>query len=60
MEPVSCNIPDALIVMTRQELEQHSPFYLDLESAALISGALLLAMALGFSIRQVRKLLESL
>lgn len=58
LHETSCDTPSAFIVMTQQELQQHSPFYLDLESAALISGALLMAMAVGFLIRQARKLLE--
>lgn len=44
--------------MTQQELAQHSPFYLDIESAVEISGALLLAMGTGFVLRMVRKSLE--
>ncbi|KEH07584.1 MAG: hypothetical protein JNM01_21075 [Delftia acidovorans] len=56
---VSCDTPDALLVITRLELAQLSPFYLDLESAVEISGAMLMAMAVAFVLRQVRKYLES-
>jgi len=53
-----CSNPEAWLVMTQQELAQHSPFYLDIESAVEISGALLLAMGTGFVLRMVRKSLE--
>ena len=53
-----CTNTQAWLVMTREELAQHSPFYLDIESAVEISGALLLAMGTGFVIRMVRKSLE--
>lgn len=53
-----CSDPEAWLVMTREELAQHSPFYLDIESAVEISGALLFAMAVGFVLRMVRKSLE--
>ncbi|KLO60137.1 hypothetical protein AA671_11500 [Delftia tsuruhatensis] len=56
---VSCDTPGALLVITRLELAQLSPFYLDLESAVEISGAMLMAMAVAFVLRQVRKYLES-
>lgn len=56
---VSCDTPDALLVITRVELAQLSPFYLDIESAVEISGAMLMAMAVAFVLRQVRKYLES-
>lgn len=56
---VSCDTPDALIAVTRVELAQLSPFYLDTESAVEISGAMLIAMAAAFVLRQVRKYLES-
>ena len=58
LQETSCDTPGALLVMTQQELQQHSPFYLDLESAALISGSLLMAMATAFVLRQARKMLE--
>ena len=45
IEPVNCDTPGAYLVMTHAEFIQSSPFYLDLESAAQISGALLMAMA---------------
>jgi len=44
--------------MTHAEFIQSSPFYLDLESAAQISGALLMAMAVAFLLRTLRKYLE--
>jgi len=44
--------------MTPLELAQHSPFYLSIEQAVQISGALLLACAAAFVIRMARKLLE--
>ncbi len=57
-QEVSCDTPDAYVVMTRAELAQHSPFYMDIESAVEISGAMLMAMAVAFVFRQVRKYLE--
>lgn len=56
---VSCDDPEALVVVTRVELAQMTPFYLDLESAVEISGALLMVMAVAFVLRQIRKYLES-
>jgi len=44
--------------MTQAEFMQSSPFYLDMESAAQISGALLMAMGVGFLLRTLRKYLE--
>ena len=58
-QEVSCDTPDAYVVMTRVELAQHSPFYMDNESAVAISGAMLLAMAVAFVLRQVRNSLSS-
>ncbi len=55
---VSCDTPDALVVLTRVELVQYSPFYLDPESAGQIGGALLLVMAVAWCMRQLRKSLE--
>lgn len=55
---VSCDIPDALIAVTRGELAQMTPFYLDTQSAVAISGAILLVMAVAFVLRQIRKTLE--
>ena len=55
----SCDDPDALVVVTRVELAQMTPFYLDLESAVEISGALLMVMAVAFVLRQIRKYLET-
>ena len=57
-QEVSCDTPDAYLVMTRVELAQTSPFYMDSESAVAISGAMLMAMAVAFVLRQVRKYLE--
>lgn len=56
---VPCDTPGALVVMTRLELQQYSPFYLDPESAGAIGGALLLVMAAAWSLRAVRKTLEA-
>lgn len=56
---VSCDTPDALIVITKTELAQLSPLYMDIESAGSIGGALLMTMAVAFVLRQVRKYLES-
>ena len=58
-QEVSCDTPDAYVVMTRVELAQHSPFYMDTESAVAISGAMLMAMAVAFVLRQVRNALSS-
>lgn len=58
IEPVSCDTPGAYLVMTQQEFAQASPFYLDLESAAQISGALLIALGTAFVLRVLRKYLE--
>ncbi|KKI11544.1 hypothetical protein XA67_24315, partial [Comamonas thiooxydans] len=52
-QEVSCDTPDAYVVMTRVELAQYSPFYMDIESAVEISGAMLMAMAVAFVFRQV-------
>lgn len=54
----TCDDPTAWLVMTRTELLMHSPFYLDIESAVRLSGALLLGMAVAFVIRMLRKSLE--
>lgn len=56
---VSCDTPDALVVLTRVELAQYSPFYLDPESAGAIGGALLLVMAAAWCLRAIRKTLEA-
>lgn len=56
---VSCDTPDALIVVTRLELAQLSPFYLDPQSAVEIGGALLMVMTVAWLLRQARKYLES-
>lgn len=58
-QEVSCDTPDAYLVMTRVELAQYSPFYMDTESAVAISGAMLMAMAVAFLLRQVRNALSS-
>ena len=56
---VSCDASNALIVVTRIELAQLSPFYLDIESAVEIGGALLMVMTVAYVLRQARKYLES-
>lgn len=58
-QEVSCDTPDAYVVMTRVELAQHSPFYMDIESAVAISGAMLMAMAVAFVFRQALNSLSS-
>ena len=58
-QEVSCDTPDAYLVMTRVELAQYSPFYMDTESAVAISGAMLMAMAVAFVFRQARNYLSS-
>ena len=55
---VPCDTPNGLIVMTRVELAQHSPFYMDTESAGAIGGALLLVMAVAWGLRQLRQTLS--
>lgn len=55
---IPCETPGALVVMTPVELQQHSPFYLDPESAGAIGGALLLVMATAWCMRAMRKTLE--
>lgn len=56
---VPCDQPDALIVVTRLELQQYSPFYLDNESATAIGGAVLLVMAVAFVLRVASKALTT-
>lgn len=56
---VSCDTPDAFVVLTRVELAQYSPFYMDTESAVAIGGAILMVMAVAFVFRMVRKFLET-
>lgn len=58
LQEVSCDTPDAYLVITRVELAQLSPFYMSIESAVEISGAMLMAMAVAFVFRQVRNYLE--
>lgn len=54
-----CSAVDALIVVSRVELAQYSPFYLDAAGAVAIAGPLLLLMGVAFVLRMVRKYLES-
>lgn len=56
---VSCDTPDAYVVVTRLELSQLSPFYLDPESAVVIGGAILMVMAVAFVLRQIREYLQN-
>ncbi len=56
---VPCDTPNGLIVMTHVELAQHSPFYMDIESAVAIGGALLMVMAVAFVLRQITNYLRS-
>lgn len=55
---VSCDTPGSWVVMTHVELAQHSPFYMDIESAGAIGGALLLVMAVAWCFRQLRQTLS--
>lgn len=57
-QEVPCSTPDAWLVMTKLELSQHSPFYLDIPAALEISGAVLLVMAVAFVLRMIRKSIE--
>jgi hypothetical protein len=54
-----CNAVDALIVVSRVELSQLSPFYLDVASAVAIGGPILMLMAVAFVLRMIRKYLET-
>lgn len=54
LEHVSCERPDALLVMSRSEFTQMSPFYLDMQSAVMISGALLFAACAAYVLRAIR------
>lgn len=56
---VDCGQPDALIVVTRLELQQFSPFYLDPDAAMEIGGAILYVMAVAFVIRMAVKALAT-
>lgn len=58
-QEVSCDTPDSWVVMTHVELAQHSPFYMDIESAVAIGGALLMVMAVAFVLRQITNYLRS-
>lgn len=51
---VSCDTVDALIVMSRNELGQLSPFAMDTESALRIGGAMLTSMAVAWVLRLAR------
>ncbi|MCS4508779.1 hypothetical protein [Xylophilus ampelinus] len=55
---VGCDTPDALVVVTRMELAQYSPVYLDIESAKQIGLALLLVMSVAVVIRMAIKSLS--
>ena len=58
-QEVSCDTPESWVVMTHVELAQHSPFYMDIESAVAIGGALLMVMAVEFVLRQITNYLRS-
>ena len=58
-QEVSCDTPDSWVVMTHVELAQHSPFYMDIESAVAIGGSLLMVMAVAFVLRQITNYLRS-
>ena len=55
---VSCDIPDALIVVTRLELAQMSPFNLDPESAVAIGGAMLMVGRIRYAEPKAAKFLK--
>lgn len=57
VQEVPCDTPDSLVVMTRVELAQMSPFYMDTESALAIGGAMLLIMSVAFVLRMIRQAL---
>jgi hypothetical protein len=57
--PIDCNSAD-LLVVTRAELAQMSPFYLDPQSAVEIAGSILMVMSVAFVLRYIRKSLETL
>ena len=56
---VSCDTPEALVVVSKSELASMSPWNLDPQSAVEIGGALLMVMAVAFVLRQARKYIES-
>ena len=58
-QEVSCDTPESWVVMTHVELTQHSPFYMDIESAVAIGGALLTVMAVAFVLRQITNYIRS-
>ena len=58
-QEVSCDTPESWDVTTHVELAQHSPFYMDIESAVAIGGALLMVMAVAFVLRQITNYLRS-
>lgn len=58
-QEVSCDTPESWVVMTHVELAQRSPFYMDIESAVAIGGALLMIMAVAFVLRQITNYLRS-
>ena len=58
-QEVSCDTPESWVVMTHEELAQYSPFYMDIESAVAIGGALLMVMAVAFVLRQITNYLRS-
>lgn len=51
---VSCDVPDALLVVTRVELAHMSPFAMDIGSALAIGGAMLTSMAVAWVLRLAR------
>lgn len=53
-----CTAVDALMVMSRTELVQHSPFYLDIVDAQAIALPILLVLSVAFLFRMIRKYLE--
>lgn len=51
---VGCDTADALVVVTRVELAQMSPLYMDIESALAIGGAMLTCMSVAWVLRMAR------
>lgn len=58
-QQVTCDPSSTLLVLTPEELAQRSPFYLDIESAVAIAGAILMVMSVAFLLRMIRKSLET-
>lgn len=55
-----CSNPQSWVVLSKEELNalRNSPFDLDPHSAVQLSGVILMAMAIAFILRMLRKLLD--